>query len=117
MKNFVQAGRTITAAAPYAVLAGQCALIGALVAVASTDLANGAEGEFVTEGVFDVAKAPSQAWATIGAVVYWDNTNKRFTTVASGNTMAGCVMRTTGAGAGETIGRVRLNGVARPPEA
>lgn len=117
MRNFIQPGTTITAPAPYARTAGQAALIGALLCVALSDVANGASGEWMVEGVFDLAKAPSQAWATIGAAVYWDNTNKRLTTVASGNTLVGAVMGVVGNGAGETTGRVRLNGVARPPEA
>lgn len=117
MKNFIQDGDTITANAPYDRLSGQAALIGNLVGVAVNDTLSGAEGEWATEGVYDLTKIGSQAWATIGAVVYWDNTNKRFTTIVSGNTLAGSVMKTTGNGAGETTGRVRLNGSARPAEA
>ena len=117
MKNFVQKGGTITANAPYARVSGEAALIGNLVCVATNDVASGAETEWAVEGVFDLTKVGSQAWGTIGAIVYWDNTNKRFTTSASGNTAAGAVMKTTGAGAGETTGRVRLNGVARVAEA
>ncbi len=116
-KNYVQPGKTITAPAPYDRLSGQAALIGNLVCVATADVLSGEETEWDTEGVFDLTKVGSQAWATIGAVVYWDNTNKRFTTTASGNTLGGAVMKTTGAGAGETTGRVRLNGAARPAEA
>ena len=117
MRNFIQPGDTITAPAPYDRTAGQPALIGNLVGVALSDVLSGASGEFKTTGVYDLPKAPSQAWATFGAVVYFDNTNKRFTTTASGNTLAGSVMATTGNGPGETTGRVRLNGVARPAEA
>jgi hypothetical protein len=36
-------------------------------------------------GVFDITKVGSQAW-TVGAKVYWDDTNKRCTTVATDNT-------------------------------
>lgn len=39
------------------------------------------------EGVFTVAKASGAV--TIGAKVYWDNTNKNVTTTASGNTAMG----------------------------
>lgn len=116
MKNFIQEGGTITANAPYARSSGQGALIGQLFAVAALDVANGAEGEWVTAGVFDLTKVGSQAW-TVGALVYWDNTNKRCTTVASTNTLIGVALAAVGNGAGETIGRVRLNGAARPAEA
>ncbi len=117
MRNFIQPGSTVTLPAPYVRTAGQAALIGALLCVALSDVANGAEGEWGTEGVFDLTKVGSQAWATVGAVVYWDNTNKRLTTVATGNTLVGAIMKTVGNGAGETTGRVRLNGAARPAEA
>ena len=66
-------------------------------------------------GVVNVTKTGSQAWAE-GAVVYWDDTAKDFTTTASGNLRAGCAVVATGAGAGETAGVVRLNGIARPDE-
>lgn len=116
MKNFIQKGDNVTLAAPYDRTSGQGALIGALFGVASVDVLSGVSAAFVTTGVFDLTKVGSQAW-TVGALVYWDNTNKRCTTSASGNTLIGSAMAAVGAGAGETIGRVRLNGVARPAEA
>ena len=116
MKNFIQDGGTITAVAPYDRTSGQGALIGQLFAVAAFSVLSGAEGEWVTTGVFDLIKAGSQAWA-VGALVYWDNTNRRCTTVASGNTLIGVAMLAVGNTAGETTGRVRLNGTARPAEA
>lgn len=105
MKNFVQSGVNVTLAAPYALTSGQGALVGSLFAVASVDLANGASGEFVTAGVFDLTKATGEAW-TVGAKIYWDNTNRRTTTTASGNTLIGVAMLAAIAGA--TVGRVRL---------
>ncbi|MBB4149126.1 DUF2190 family protein [Sphingobium scionense] len=116
MKNFVQDGGTITANAPYARTSGQGALIGQLFAVACADYANGAEGEWKTHGVFDLTKIGTQAWA-VGALIYWDNTNRRCTTVASGNTLIGVALLAVGNTAGEVIGRVRLNGTALPAEA
>ncbi|KAF0124703.1 MAG: hypothetical protein FD152_2940 [Xanthobacteraceae bacterium] len=85
MKNYVQPGNTITLTAPYAVASGD-----ALV------------------GVFDITKVGSQAW-TVGAKVYWDDTNKRCTTVATDNTLIGVAVEAVASGAGDTIGRVRLN--------
>jgi predicted RecA/RadA family phage recombinase len=107
MKNFVQSGVNVTLPAPYAVTSGQGALVGALFGVASADYANGALGEFVTQGVFDLPKAGSQAW-TVGVKVYWDNTNRVCTTTASGNTLIGVATAAVAGGAGDTIGRVRL---------
>jgi predicted RecA/RadA family phage recombinase len=105
MKNFVQSGVNLTLTAPYAVTSGQGALVGSLFGVASTDLANGASGEFVTLGVFDLPKATGEAW-TVGQKIYWDNTNRRTTTTLTSNTLIGVAMLAAIAGA--TTGRVRL---------
>ncbi len=59
-------------------------------------------------GVFDLTKVGSQAW-TVGAKVYWDDTNKRTTSVATSNTLIGVATEAVAGGAGDTIGRVRLN--------
>ena len=111
MKNFVESGDQLTLAAPYDRTSGQGALIGSLFGVASGDVLSGASGVFLTKGVFDLVKIGSQAW-TVGAKVYWDDTNKRCTTVASGNTLIGVAVAAVGSGAGETTGRVRLGIVA-----
>ena len=109
MKNFVQAGDMVTLAAPYAVSSGDGALVGSIFGVATGDIASGDDGEFKTTGVFDLLKVGSQAW-TVGAKIYWDNTNKYCTTTSSGNTLIGVALTAVGSGAGETTGRVRLNG-------
>lgn len=109
MKNFVQAGDIVTLAAPYAVSSGDGALVGSIFGVATGDIASGDDGEFKTTGVFDLLKVGSQAW-TVGAKIYWDNTNKYCTTTSSGNTLIGVALTAVGSGAGETTGRVRLNG-------
>lgn len=111
MKNFIQSGDTIALVAPYTVVSGAGAQVGQIFGVAVTDVANGVEGDFKTTGVFDLVKIGSQAWAQ-GALVYWDNTNKRCTTVASGNLLIGVAMVAVTNAAGNTTGRVRLNGVA-----
>lgn len=49
----------------------------------------GAIGEHVYQAeASGAAKFASEAWA-VGQVLYWDNTNKRLTTTASGNTKCG----------------------------
>lgn len=111
MKNQIHSDEIVTLAAPYAVNSGAGALVGALFVVAGTTLANGETGAFVTRGVFDLTKVGSQAW-TVGAKVYWDNTNKYCTTTSSGNTLIGVALVAVGSGAGETTGRVRLGLVA-----
>jgi predicted RecA/RadA family phage recombinase len=109
MKTYIQPGHAITLIAPYAVESGDGLLVGAIFGVASHDAASGAEVETQLTGVLDLAKTASQAW-TAGTKVYWDNTAKRVTNVASGNTLVGVAVLAVGGGAEETIGRVRLNG-------
>jgi predicted RecA/RadA family phage recombinase len=85
MKNYVQKGDVLPLAAPYAVAAGAGALIGALFGVAVNGLGNGETGDFMTEGVFDLTKEASLAISTVGARVFWDNTNKCVTTTNTSN--------------------------------
>lgn len=106
MKNFVQDGEVVTLTAPYAVASGGGALVGSLFGVAASTVANGAQGEFCTEGVFDLAKASGAV--TQGAKIYWDNAAKVVTTTASGNTLIGAA--TQAAQSGDATARVRLNG-------
>ena len=58
--------------------------------------------------MFDLKKVGSQAWAA-GDKIYWDNTAKETTKTATSNTLVGVAIEAVGSGAGETIGRVRLN--------
>ena len=109
MKNYVQDGDQLTLAAPYDVASGAGALVGTIFGVAIATAASGAPVVLQTSGVIDLAKAPSQAW-TVGAAIYWDDTNKRCTTASSGNTLVGKAVLAVGSGAGETVGRVWLNG-------
>jgi predicted RecA/RadA family phage recombinase len=116
MKNFVQAGDTLVMPAPYALASGQGAQVGQVFGVAVTDAALGADVPLKLTGVFDLTKVGSQAW-TVGALVYWDNTNKRCTTVATGNLLIGAAAAAVSNAAANTTGRVRLNGIARANEA
>jgi len=108
-KNFVQPGNTITLTAPYAVTSGDGLLVGSIFGIASGDAALNEPVEVALSGVFDLTKVGSQAW-TAGAKVYWDDTNKRATSVATSNTLIGVATEAVAGGAGDTIGRVRLNG-------
>lgn len=109
MKNFVQDGEVLTLTAPYAVSSGGGALVGTnIFGVATADVANGATGEFVTCGVFDLT-ALSTDTGSAGTIWYWDNTNKRVTTTLTSNTKIGVGVNTKANG--ETTARIRLNGV------
>lgn len=110
MRNFVQPGDSLAIAVPYAggVTAGQGVLVGALFGVAAVDGAQNAVIEAATQGVFDLTKEPSLA-ITAGARVFWDNTNRRVTTTATGNFSIG--IATTAALAADATVRVWLNRV------
>ncbi|MBB5691944.1 DUF2190 family protein [Roseomonas alkaliterrae] len=110
MRNFVQPGDSLAVAVPYAggVTAGQGVLVGALFGVAAVDGAQNAVIEAATQGVFDLTKEPSLA-ITAGARVFWDNTNRRVTTTATGNFSIG--IATAAALAADATVRVWLNRV------
>jgi len=109
MKNAIQEGDVLKLTAPYAVLAGAGAKVGSVFGVSVSDVANGAEGSFNVEGVFELAKADSQAW-TQGVKVYWDDAAKNVTTTAATNTLIGVAILPVAATAGLVLGKVRLNG-------
>lgn len=75
---------------PYAggVLSGQGVLVGALFGVTAVDGVQNAVIECQTKGVFDITKEPALA-ITVGARLFWDNTNRRLTTTATGNFQVG----------------------------
>lgn len=106
-KNFVQPGEQLPFAAPYARESGEGALIGSIFGVALVKLAEAAVGEFALTGVWDLPKVSAQAW-TVGAKIYWDDTNKVCTTTATDNTLIGVAI--VAAANPSSTGRVRLNG-------
>jgi predicted RecA/RadA family phage recombinase len=88
MKNFVKPGYIVTKTHSAAVVSGQAILNGTELVVATGAYAANAEGEYVRAGVVSIVKQPALAIAQ-GVEVYWDDTNKRITTTASGNTLCG----------------------------
>ena len=108
MKTKLQSPEVISVAAPTGgTTVGVGVLINALFGIADSTEAAGETVQLVTTGVFTVAKTSAQAWA-VGAAVYWDNTNKVFTTTASGNTLVGQAVQA--AVNPSSTGVVRLNG-------
>lgn len=76
MKTFVQKGDILTLTPAAAVLSGIGHLFGVgLFGIATNDVANGAAGEFITEGVVDIGKTAALAIA-VGDRVYWDPAGK-----------------------------------------
>ncbi len=86
MKNFIQPGDTVPVAAPYAVSSGAGVQVGVLFGIAATTAASGTSVEVQTHGVFEIVKNSAEAW-TVGQPIYWDNTNKRATSTATGNAL------------------------------
>jgi predicted RecA/RadA family phage recombinase len=107
MKNYIQPGDRVGVPAPANVASGAGVLVGSLFGVAIADALSGAEVQIAVSGVFDLPKVGSQAW-TVGSLIYWTGT--ACTNVASTNKLIGVAVAAVGSGAGETIGRVRLNG-------
>ena len=109
MKNFIQHGNAVDITAGADISSGDGVLVGSMFGVAAGDIANGEDGTINLSGVYDLPKIGSQAW-TVGALVYWDDSNSRCTTVATDNTLIGVAVAAVGSGASDTTGRVRLNG-------
>jgi len=88
---------------------GAVVVVGTKVGVCLTSIANGAQGSVQIAGVFTLAKLAGDTIAQC-ANVYWDTTNSRITTTASGNTLAGVAYAAAANGA--TTVDVLLNGVS-----
>lgn len=72
-----------------ALVKGDVALIGGGCAILDVDIANGGSGTIHTgPGIAyrTSVKTTGQAWAQ-GVKLYWDDTNKKWTTTSSGNTL------------------------------
>lgn len=106
-EKYVNAGATLTAiAGSGGVVAGGFYIVGAAFGVAAVSAAENEEYTLTLGGVFELAKTSAQAW-TLGAAIYWDNTNSVMTTTSSGNTKVG--VAAAAAANPSAIGRVRLN--------
>ena len=107
-QNYVQEGDVLnyTNASGSTITSGAAVLIGTWLGVALADIANGATGSVAIEGVFTVAKLGTDVVAA-GALLYWDNANKRLTTTASGNTLSGFAV--AAAGSGVTAVNIKIN--------
>ncbi len=106
MQNYVQPGKTLTLTAPYTRTSGQGAKVGAIFGVAANDVTSGAVGEFVTEGVFDLAKGIGLNFA-VGDRVYWDDVEKNCSDTDSSNSYSIGVAVAVAGNAATTV-RVKL---------
>lgn len=106
--NYVQEGDVIdfpnTSGAT--ITSGSGVLVGLWLAVALADIPTASTGSVAIEGVFTLPKLSTDVVA-IGVALYWDNTNKRLTTTASGNTLSGFAV--AAAGSGVTTVNIKIN--------
>src|SRR5690242_8133885 len=72
--------------------------------------ANALNGFVYEAEISDAAKDPATALA-VGAKVYWDDTNKRFTATSTSNTLCGYALEAMGA-ADATTGLIAFNSFA-----
>lgn len=97
MKNFIQVGDVLDHTPAGAVASGAVVVIGARVGIAVANIAAGETGPLRVKGVVELAKLGTDAPAQ-GALLYWDATNSRLTTTASGNVLAGYAAKAAGSG-------------------
>lgn len=108
MKNFVQEGKYVEVALPYARLSGEGVLVGSLFGVCVVDGASGDSINIHTEGVYDLTAATGASTdATVGADAYWDNTAKKVTPVSTSNTLIGVFLAAKATT--DAVARVRLS--------
>jgi predicted RecA/RadA family phage recombinase len=110
MKNYLGRGDAVYLTAPFAVVSGMPLKINAtMFGFAGAPALAGQRFALWVEGEYSVTKAGSQAW-TEGQVVNWDNDLRVFTTAAvSGFLKVGVAIEAVDAGAGSTIGKIRLS--------
>lgn len=113
--SYKQPGDTYTFTAGGTITKDVPTELGQLLVIPTSSVASGAKYAAHLRGVFSgFTKIGSQAWA-VGAVIYWDNANSRFTTVATANLRAGVALEAVAGGAGDTTtGDVYLDGGMRP---
>ena len=109
--NYLQPGETLTLTAPTGgTTKGVGFIDGSIFAIALDSIAQTLPVQGTRLGVWSHAKAPSQAW-TEGQAIYWDDTNKRFSNVATvGFFRVGVAVEAVAGGAGDTTGKVCLTG-------
>ncbi len=107
--NRLQDGETIDITLSGTVVSGAVALIGNLVGIYTKAGVSGDVVAVAVTGVWSVTKIGSQAW-TVGDLIYWATSPGEFTTVATANFRAGVAIEAVAGGAGDTTGKVRLDG-------
>lgn len=107
MKNYVQPGQIVPLLAPEAVSTGDGVLVGSLFGVGASDAASGTSVEVQLEGVFDLPKNTTVAFAQ-GDPVFWSTTDSNVTNSGLGDLEVGKAI--VAANTSATAVRVRLDG-------
>lgn len=89
MRNFIKEGEVLTLTPTSAVAAGAGFMFGAgLFGVATSAVANGAAGEFITEGVVEIGKTSALA-ISVGDRLFWDAANSVVNKTSAGQVCVG----------------------------
>ncbi len=92
--TFIQEGSAIDYTPGADVAAGEVVVQGDLIGITRLAIKANTLGALAVVGVFEVPKATGGGTAlAIGVIVYWDATNQRATTTASGNKQLGKVAK------------------------
>jgi predicted RecA/RadA family phage recombinase len=102
--RFIHDGKAIDFLTDTDIAAGTVVVQGSLVGVTKVDIPAGSLGTIHLVGVYDVEK--SNVAIPIGSKVYWDNTAKKATLNATGNTQLGIAI--IAATAEDSIVRIKL---------
>lgn len=109
--NYIQAGEVIDYTAGADISSGDVVVVGNLVGVAITDIANGEVGAVGIDGVWELPKV-SAAVIAAGETVNYDVSAGEFddnaATAATGDLTGGCVA-VEAAGNGDTTVKVKIN--------
>ena len=111
MKNFIAVGDRLTFTAPADIASGEGVLVGTLFGVAEAADSPTARGRAQARPASSTCRRRRARPGPSGAKIYWDDTAKRCTTVATGNTLIGVAVRAVG----DTAARNRRSGAARTP--
>lgn len=108
MNNQISTGERLqyTNSSGSTITSGSGVLVGIKLGVAAGDILNTEIGILAMDGVFDLPKLSTDVVAQ-GVALYWDNTNKRLTVTAAGNTLVGYAH--AAAGNGVTTVQCRIN--------
>ena len=105
-RTFKQPGEVIDVTAATAIASGDVLVIGTRIAVALNAIPSGSAGSAAVTGVHTLTKLSTDVVAQ-GAALYWDAANKRLTTTAGSNTLAGYAFNA--AAAGTTAVDIKIN--------